>query len=145
VVFLGVVAQTKALYDISAKAPLFEIGQSYGLPFIGIQEHIVKIAGGVFVKNAQTFLGALLFFLLGGALGFYQFYLVIVRQPMYGLGVGELFVLLHKSDYVAALAATKAFINALGGRYVERRSFLVVKRAIGNVAGAALLQPYKLP
>src|SRR5687767_15992037 len=52
--------------------------------------------------------------------------------------------MLHQeADGIAAAAATKTFIDLLGGGNGKRRSFFVVKRTESQVIGASFLQFYK--
>ena len=123
---------------------MLEIGQNYIPAFISLQHGIVEMLSSVFVEYAEAFLGQLLLLLLGGALCFLYGDLVIVGQPAYGLGVGQLFVLLYKADHIAGLATAEAFIDALCSRNRERRSFFVMERAIGDIIGPALFEAHEL-
>ena len=64
---------------------------------------------------------------------------------MNGFRIGEFFVFLEERDHVAGLAAAEALEDTPGRRDIERRSFLVVKRAVGKKIGAPALEAHKLP
>ncbi len=75
---------------------------------------------------------------------FLYLYIVFAGQIAQGFRVGEVLVFHHEPHGAAGFAAAEAFVDALGGGYVEGRGFLVVEGTAGHIAGAAALERHEV-
>ena len=107
-------------------------------------ELVAEILAGKFAHSHEAFAALTGGNLLGRFFLFLYLNVVLAGQIAKGLGIRHVLVVHHKAHGAAGLAAAEALVNALGGRYVERGSFLVVEGTAGHVAGPAALERHEV-
>ena len=121
-----------------------EIAQPDGTSHLVVIEQVGKIFLCKLRDMKESVALVLAFLLFLGLFLFLNLNVVFLSQPTQSLGISVVLMLHEEFHHIAGLAATEAFENAFGGRYIERRRLLVVERATSNMVGTTLAQRYKV-
>ena len=136
----GTVSQLEFFDDVIPESAVTEISHTDAASFYMVMQDILEIVAGKLVDDEKAFALALNELFLVGQLPFLDLDTVFLGKVFQCLRVGHLFVLHDEVNYIAALAAGKAFAQSLGWRYVERRGLIVVERAQTYIVHSAFPQ-----
>ena len=138
------VAQAEGLDDVVAQPAAVEVAQTHGAAHLVLVEQAGKILLRKLRHVEQGIALVVALLLLVGQFLFDDSDIVFLCKPAQRLGIGVVLVLHQETYSIAALAATKALVDALGRRHRERRRLLIMERTTANEVCSATFHRHKL-
>ena len=131
---LGGVAEAEALDGLRADATLAEVGKTHCTPFLGLGKLCLEVLRCVVIDDEKALTLAIALLLLFALLALDDLDVVLLRQVLERIRIGELLVLHDEVQRCTAFATGEALTDILSGIDVEGGVPIAMEGAQPDVA-----------